>query len=349
MTTKTWGQLKWKLAETAGATGMASTDGRLVDLVNAAVEELMDEGDWPGVVDRWKVRWDKKSGEVVLPSFLDRILGVTVDDRPLEMRSPWFEFVQYGPGNLRDDEVDEYGNARPGRRQWSDVVVDRGVSATPQDLPEDGGPWQIQSVAVADETNGGGVSVPSITINGLDGNGREVRTYAGGVMGVWTTGAKFPMNGISTQSFSKITEIVKPVTNGSIILTATNGVVSGIAVGELGWNETTPQYRRYYIPALWSDTQGVKDRVLIARCRRKFVAIIGDDNEVPIISDVTALQEMMVGQYKRLIGEVPEATTHVAAAIARMKKLSVAHSGKSKVPGLAFTKGFNIGTVPSLR
>ena len=81
-------------------------DTRLIDYTNRAVRELMNEGDWPGVVDTWYLRYDSASGMLTLPGHLDRLLNVSIDDTPKEIRSPWFEFVQYGPGSVRDEEKD---------------------------------------------------------------------------------------------------------------------------------------------------------------------------------------------------------------------------------------------------
>ena len=119
MIQRTYGQVKDFLSTYALNNGVPVDDTRLIDYTNHAVRELMNEGDWPGVVDTWYLRYDSATGMLSLPSHLDRLLNVSIDDAPKEIRSPWFEFVQYGPGSVRDEESDSQGNVLGKRQNWT--------------------------------------------------------------------------------------------------------------------------------------------------------------------------------------------------------------------------------------
>lgn len=350
MINRSYGQVKDALAAIAGNTGMPVTDSRLLGYVNAAVRELMNKGDWPGVVDRWYFRFDETTGLLSLPYRLERLISVTVDDVPKEIRSPWFEFCQYGPGPLRDEELDSQGNVRTRRTAWYDVVVDRGESPVNLDVPVDDGPWALLVQGTVDETVAG--ENPVINLQGLDPGGNFIRTE------VVTDGTSSYYNGEDVEiddgsqqqtaaSFASVTGVVKPLTNGPVILSAWNGITE-VVLATYAFDETAPSRRRYFIPALYRGESGVRDRVILARCRRRYVPVAEDD-DLLLIGNEVALAEMMIAQYKRSVGAFDEYAAHLGTAIALMKEEAVAHTGRAKVPALTFAKGFPIGDVPGLR
>ena len=343
----TLGEARVQIAPVAGNTGLPVTGDLLADYINKAVRELANEGDWPGVVDRWYLRYDVASGLVALPYQLERLIAVCVDDVPLEMRSPWFEFCQYGPGVIRDAGVDSQGNVLPARIDWTDVVTDRGESPVRIDIPVDGGPWRMRVEALVEEAAG-----ETVRFFGLDPDGHFVRSEVGGVWGNGETVAITSGTGGSVtdgaKDFSALTAVTKTLTNGTVKISAANstGVVVELATYE--YNETTPSFRRYFIPALYREKTGERDRVILGRCRRRFVPAT-DDSQVLMIGNLDALEEMVIAQYKRSIGSFDEYTGHKGTAVDLMKKDALAHSGKSKVPGMTFRRGFWIGEVPFLR
>ena len=357
MIRRTYGQVKDYLAALAGNTGMAVSNPLVMAYANNAVRELMNLGDWPGVVDRWYFRFDEMTGLVTLPYELERFLAVTVDDTPKEIRSPWFEFVQYGPGQMHDEETDTQGNTRPRKIDWFNVAADRGDAATQFPLPVDGGPWNLRVKGFVDETVEG--VNPTINLQGLDFTGHPVRTLSDGTgSGDWVNGEDIAIeDGVvhtSASTFSTVAAVAKPVTASHVLLTAWNGVTE-VTLADYEWNDTAPTYRRYFIPSLYRDKTGVRDRIILARCRRRFMPV-AEDNDTLLIGNEIALGEMMQAQYQRSIGNFggtytssDQVTPHLQSAVKIMREESLAYMGKSRVPSISFQRGWSLGQMNPVR
>ncbi len=354
----TYGNLKAELARVAGTSGMSVTDPRLLVLTNMAVQELMNEGAWPGVVDRWKIR--AVNGKIVLPPELDMLLEFTVDGIPQTIMSPWAEFVNYGPA-MAEDILPRNGSLV---RTWWGMqggnLYDRGELPVYTPIPvSDGscgcpdtpvGPWVIRQYATVDET----ADIFS-TVQGTF-NGQIVRTQISDGSGgtEWINGERIPIsNGSSffesTQQFDVISAYTKPETNGYVRITAWNGTDEIELSNYAPW-ETTPSYHHYFSPRLnllRNDSDPCL-RVVLARARRRFVPV-EEDTDVMLISNVLALKCMLIAQWKREAGNLDEYAAQKLTAVDIMRKESVAYTGKVKIPALTFQRGFAIGTLPAIR
>lgn len=341
MVRRTFGQVKTALSRIAGQTGVPVDDALLLGYVNDAIEELANEGDWPGVVDRWHFRFNQATSLVTLPSFLERLIGVTVDDVPLEIRSPWYEFVQYGPGIQRELDAD-----RASRRSWVSVVMDRGEICTQFPLPATGGPWTLCLRSLQQES-----ATAQVNLQGLDEGGNIVRTFTDGTNGEpgdWITGENLTLSDgtsevCTTSLFSALTAVVKPVTNGPLVLSATDGTTT-LQLSTYQFDEINPSYRQYFIPQLYrQNTTDYANRVILARCRRRFVPALSD-NDTLMIGNVLALQEMLIAQWSRTVPDLQQYQAHKLTAIDIMRKEAMAHMGKSRTPSLTFSRGYGIGS-----
>lgn len=346
----TLGQAKPQVASMSGNAGMVITDALVIQSINNAVQELMMEGDWPNVVDRYHVLCE--SGEITLPSHLDRLMQANIRGVPQTIASPWWQFVAYGPGTEED---------RCGCGQWWGefdggwMISDRGEFPTRVSIPEDGadGPWtllvtpQVQEAADA-----------CVTIQGLDGDGLVIRTDVSDGSGApeWINGIRVPIDGTAgvpvsdAQVFSEITAFTKETTNGYIKLEATNGTDT-IELSNYLFSDTTPSFHRYFSQWLDSLSSGADDclRFVRARCRKRFVPA-SLDTDVLIITNLNALKEMVIAQWKRAADDTEGYTLHKVAAVDLMKKEAAAYRGKSRIPGLTFQRGFPVGSsLPALR
>lgn len=349
MISQTYGDVKATLARTAGTTGMPVTNPQLMTMFNEATQELMNEGDWPGVVDRWHLV--STSGRTVLPPELDRLMDFTAGGVPLQIMSPWAEFVDYGPGPRED--------LLPNCRTWCSCgdgnVYDRGETPTVTEIPvSDGsasatiGPWLIRQYANPQTAETPGAYS---TIQGLDPSGLLVRSQ---VDGVWINGVRLGITSGSgftetTQEFSSITAYTKPPTNSYVRITAWNGT-DEIELSNYRPNETTPSYHRYFSPYLNSlgSTSCEGTRVILARCRRRFVPVT-EDTDVIIIGNVLALKAMMIAQWKRDAMALDEYAVMKVTAVDLMKKEALAYRGKTRIPAMTFQKGFSLGELPHVR
>lgn len=338
----TYGQAKEYLARYALGVGMSPSSDVLLELVNDAVQELMYEGEWPGIVDQWLFKTDPlRNGELACPSFIERVLGVTLDGVPREIRGPWFEFCMYGPGNVHNELTDSQGNVVSPAVGWTGWMVDRGEACTRYVLPEEGGPWKVRVYAYGDEDTDD-VS-PEILVRGLDEDGMEVRTEP--TEGTWISGENIAIDGAETYTesvgeFASLVSVMKPVTRHPVKLTAWNGSEE-VELSVYDWDETNPSYRRYFFPELWKDFTGKKDRIVRARCRRKFKPIQDDSDEM-LIGNKRAVAEMMIAQWKRSTDSGDEYAMHKQTAIDLMKKETINYLGKDKTPPVTFTKGFSL-------
>lgn len=341
MIQRTWGQVKATLAKAAGAAGMQATDARVLEYTNLAVEELLNEGDFPGVVDRWL--FNTHEGLVALPYWCDRLMQITTDGVPKQINSPWYEFVQYGPG--QQYEPDAQGNAR----MWVDVVMDRGDVATMLPVPVVDGPWKLRVYAVINEAVDG--EFPEVNIQGLNAEGEVVNTLSNGTsagagcsIGETLT-LVAPAGYVETASdFASVSAFIKPRTCGYLRLTAWNGT-DEVELASYAPQQTACSFRQYFVPYV-VPAQGdpaPRDRVILARCRRRFVPI-EQDNDILIIGNLPALREMVIALWKRDSDSWEDYVAHKGNAVDLLRKEATAYLGKAKVPSISFQRGFALGS-----
>jgi hypothetical protein len=352
MIRQTYGDIKVELARICGTTGMPVTDARLLIRTNEATQELMNEGQFAGVVDRWHIT--AVNGSIVLPPYLDMLLEFTAGGVPASIRSPWAEFVDYGPGP-QEDLLPRGGL----RRRWFNCsggnLYDRGEVCTKTPIPvSDGtsaatiGPWVLRLYQTDVDSEAAGAYA---TIQGLDPNGLIVRSK---VSGAYINGIQLGISSgsgyvESSQQFSDVTGFTKPSTNGYVKLTAWNGNTE-VELSNYEPAETTPSYHKYFSPYLQAIRNVSNDclKVVLCRARRRFVPI-AEDTDFCIISNVVALKAMMIAQWKRDAGNLDVYAAMKLTAVDLMKKESVAYTGKVRAPALTFQRGFSIGELPAIR
>lgn len=339
----TYGQAKAEIARVCGVSGMAVTDPRVLVRTNAAIQELANEGEFPSVVDRWHIV--ANDGHLVLPSFLDRLMQINIKGVPQVISSPWYQFCAYGPGTPSDNPQGEFN------RWWVDerMIVDWGEFPTQVRLPETGGPWNLRVYTAVNEDilTDGTSTPPECVLQGTDGEGQVIRMSNG--TSDYTNGEAVSMDFAqpftqTTQQFSTLATFTKPVTRGPIKLTAWDGTTETVLSNYL-FSDTTPSYHHYFSDWLRTlthyDTTPAK--VVRARCRKRFVPVAGD-TDVLIISNLPALKEMVIAQWKRDADSLQSYMAHKQTAISLMNKEAEAYRGKSKIPGLTFQRGFAIGS-----
>lgn len=344
---------------------MAVSDPRVMVRTNEAIQELMNEGQFAGVVDRWHLL--ARDGSIVLPPQFDMLLEFTADGVPMQLVSPWGEFVNYGPG-IQEDLL-----GRTSARRWwrcgGGDVFDRGESPVAVDIPvsngsscvcSDGtgaewdGPWTIRQYAnpATDEALEAYSTIQGLDPEGLiirsnisDGTGTDAEWINGVQLGI-SSGSSFTE---TTQAFSKITSYTKPQTNGYVRITAWNGYHEVELSNYAPW-ETEPSYHRYYSPFLQERrcNDDPCTRVVLARVRKRFVPIT-EDSDVLIISNVLALKCMVMAIWKREAGNLEEYAALKITAVDILKKESFVYRPKSKTPAITVQRGFGLGLLPAIR
>lgn len=345
MIQRTLGQVQPEIARICGDAGMSLVDSAVIDRINRAILELMNEGEFPGIVDRWHLV--AVDGLLVLPTHLDRIMQLNVRGVPQAIASPWYQFVAYGPGTIEDQQG--YN------RWWCDagMILDRGEFPVKTSIPDPldlTGPWTLRIYTAVDEEVDS--VIPYCTVQGLNEDGEIIRTQ---VDGAWINGERIELDAgepyvSSVNSFQEITAFTKPSTNGYIRMTAWNGTVE-VELSKYLPSDTTPSYHRYF--SQWLNDLDAPDdsplRVVQGRCRRRYVAAT-ESTDVLLIGNVPALSEMVIAQYKRDADDMESFAQHKAVSVDLMKKEASGYRGKSRLPGLTFQRGFAIGSdLPALR
>lgn len=324
MIKRTFSDVKPELSAVAGSSGMAVTDARFLARLNRAIEELMNEGDWPGVVDRYK--FAVYGGMITLPGDLNRIMGVAVNGSPVEMASPWFEFMAAGPG-----PQDSAG--------WVDNVIDRGEACTIQQIPADT-PCTLEVAGELDERVSG--ARPKITLRGYNADGVWVRSDVGGSMidglQLEINGDTAPKKALTGFTFTGVEAAIKPRTKGYVHLYAVDGATR-YHLATYSPNETNPSYRRYFVPFL----DPAQNHQVTVRARKRFVPIRSDADFL-IITNMGAL-EMMILALQARTSDIGKYYANKQIAVNLLKKEAEAYRGKSTKPVISFGRGFGMDGV----
>lgn len=317
-----YADLKPELARIAGATGMNVTDTRVLSYTNLATQELIDEWDWPQLVVR--MQFKTTNCRINVPSEFDRILALCVNNVPMVMQSPWYEFVGYGP-QFPGTPPTAFDNNLLGELQG---VLDMQERATFQDIPADGSLYYPTVYATMDERVQG--IRPTIILQGYDNNGQWIRSL--NAAGTQIDGVELAINGdaspygvTSPVPFSEITGAIKPITKGYLSVYMTGGTQPNFFVVTYAPYETQPFYRRYEIPGLASGTT----YCMKARLRKRFVPIV-NDNDMLMIPNLPALSTMVQAVYYRESGNLQNYASFKLIAVDILKKEMTSYIGKQR-------------------
>lgn len=343
MNLRTFGQLKEQVARVCGASGMAITDPRVIGYVNRAVEELINEADFPWTVERLIFR--VYEGRIVLPTAFDRVLGMSVEGVPQQINSPWYEVTpgMWGGGGWFDTE---YSTAMgPGfyNGWWNcGFTVDRDEVYQFRDIPRD----QYYFIEVMTQINESVDDVyPEIQFKGYDANRAPVTTQSDGE---WIEGEKVELRQSwvrSSTPFSQFYGIVKPLTRGEVYVYAV-GAEDGarIHVGTYAPKDTSPFYRSYRVVG----APLCEASCILARCRRRYTPVVQNDDLV-LCGNIPALTLMVQAVWYSEAGDLQKYLQYKAASVDILKKEAMAYRGKSRIPAISFQRGFGMGVVPPVR
>lgn len=330
MNLRTFGQLKAEIARVCGVSGMAVTDPRVMEKTNLAVEELLNEGDFPWTVERLIFR--VYCGNIVLPTAFDRVMSMSVDGVPQQINSPWYEMTSFSGWDWNWSNI--------GHGWWNDgFTLDRDEVFQFRDIPRD----QVYILSVSTqlpEEEGA-----TILFKSYDSALSPITTL---VSGEWIEGQRIALSQapvLGSQPTSQIYGIVKPVTRGEVYVYAI-GQSDGarVHIGTYAPKDTSPFYRSYKIVGSWLDGCGC----VLARCRRRYSPVTNDDDLV-LCGNIPALKKMVQAVWYGDAGEPEKYAQYKAIAVDILKKEAMAYRGKSRVPAITFTRGFGLGSVPSVR
>jgi hypothetical protein len=205
-----------------------------------------------------EVDLDATQGYVTLPRRCEAILGITVQKIPRTPFGRWYSFVPGGPGEIKSAE---YGGP--------DLVLDRGDDhPIYRDSPYDTFRVRVK-VPNASDRNAGNY----VLLKGVDSSGNPIYSADG------SEGISLDLTSsenTTTQYFSSLTNVLKPLTNGYLTLWAVDAGGNETQIGDYEPGETSVKYRRYAIErADDSDVPTVR-----ALCKRRFVPVLSESDEI---------------------------------------------------------------------
>jgi len=266
-----------KASRVPAALGYCSTDARVVQFVNEAVQRLITRGLWWGTVQRIKVCLSNAC--VTWPRHIAAIEALNICDWPIVGRNQWYEHLENGPGT--QDETSYL--------QW----IDRGRAATFDDIT--GTNKKIKVYADVDES-----ASARILLQGHDENNNWIRTQDAGT---WIDGEYVGINKTtpqtSTKFFTTLVSVQKPVTNGVVRVYELNTTTSALkALGYYEPDEKLPDYRRTIIAGLENvgdccEGTGCASKTVIAMVKLEFIPMVVDLNWC-MIGNIASLKDACV-------------------------------------------------------
>jgi hypothetical protein len=241
--------------------------------INAVSSMFVNSGKWAGTVVN--VVFKLYDDQLTLPRNLLNILGAetrgtgtrSLLHQAFNVQNEWYQFLPGGPGILvnQPDDVQSFVPSGDG------VVTFR-------DLPSAG---TLKIVTTANESSG-----LKFHVRGRH-NGAKVFTMESTTQ-VEGENASIPVTQGSSvtfgATFDELYSIVKPVTNGVILLYHVADDNTQTLIGSYEPGETLPSYRKYYVPRRADDTD-----VIVARCKIRHVPALVDNDEI-IPSNLNALE-----------------------------------------------------------
>jgi len=258
----TFGQAKQKLSKPAG---LQVNHPDLADLINQAQEQLMnDSALWHGTEAR--MRFCVANSCITMPREVLALLKVCTDEYPANVFNRWYEFLGYGIGTLENESSGnvDFIDLGDGCCTHTDIVTAREIIVITNSREDIG----------------------SVLIRGFDENGLEVRQNG-------ELGESVPIDGLnprySTNKFSQISAVVKPITRGYVYLSSYNPATNArVNLASYHPDETTPSYRRYHVTGV----SATDCATVTARARLRFIAATHDSDPL-LIQNLPAIEYMM--------------------------------------------------------
>jgi hypothetical protein len=258
--------------------------------INEICERFFVSGRWKGMIV--EVDLDASQGYVTLPRRCEAVLGITVAKAPRTPFGRWYSFVPGGPGQL---DGSTYNGA--------DLVLDAGDSHPVfRDPPYESFRLRVKVPSTSDRDTGN-----YMVLKGNDADGK----YVFGAEG--SEGLTLEMataENTTSQFFSSLTGVLKPLTNGPLTLWAVNASGAETQIGDYEPGETNIGYRRYLI----NRPNGSETPTVRALCKRRYVPVQSEHDEV-IPDNMGALKLGLISLKYEDTNDLERATEYFTKAL----------------------------------
>lgn len=220
----------------------------------------MAAGDFVGT---WQVyRFCTSNSCLTWPRRIERITLMDICESPVQVRSPWYEFLENGYGFIKSTDC------------YTDQLLPRDNSCLFQDITSSAKKVKVYADIV--ESPGA-----RILLRGYDENLNWIQTYDGGQ---WIEGEWVNISSVSPAISGKLyyppgpIEVVKLVTNGPIRLYSWENSGAQVALATYEPGETRPTYRRSLIAGLSENGEGCSQKTVTALVKLRHIDAISDND-----------------------------------------------------------------------
>lgn len=254
------------------------TREEFIRVLNEVCERFISSGKWLGTTE--VIDFDASQGRIALPKNFSTILAAQIQDKPARLFGRFHEFVVGGPGFIN-----------PETGVGLSMLVDEGDGFPIEKALGQPSRLVIQTTDPDDAYD----PLDPNTIGKMFIKGYGTATAATGANEMLELEVPLPSPSspfVSTEVFSRITSIIKPVTNGDVVLYAWDAAdldpaptpTELIPLSVFVPTDTVPSFRRYKVSSI------NPDMTVRAVCKRRFVPIRGDKDEVIVPSNIGALK-----------------------------------------------------------
>jgi hypothetical protein len=243
--------------------------------INSALEWIIGSDEWRGAL---QTVWFKVYHNIItLPWNLERLDEIASENEIVMIQNQWYEFSMSGPGLVE--------------REPGNTVCDNNSNIQARDMGEGFctfadicEPSYIKVQCDLSETG-------NILLQGLDENGYPIYTGTPEILGVnlaLTSGTQ------TTQQFTSLQAVIKPITNGRIKLYSVSVATSEqklIAV--YNPSETVPNYRRYRLTGIFDNPQRPTHCHFKTLCKLCYQPLL-NDNDIVIPSNSNAMENVII-------------------------------------------------------
>lgn len=291
-----------------------STDTRVTDYINRAVERLLYEGRWKGTTQTFRLCINAE-GCVVWPREIETIEAVSICRSATPVRSAWFEFSENGFGQICSEN------------NCLNALIDRGETPAFDEVV-----GTNKKLAVyADKTESAG---KYITLQFYDQYGQWVRTQFNGA---WIDGERIPIGPVAG-TYNYTNSVVRPGGLLRVYKDATVGVVRlyeydtvTAALRPLAYyqpDETIPTYRRSLVPTLNNESCDQQSIVVAAKLR--FIPVVNGEDWL-VISHREAIRLACRAIFQEENEEWQAATVNWAQALRCLGMQLSHHQGAQRI------------------
>ena len=300
----TFGLLKSRLARYVGD-GFCDTAPEVAEAINLASGLLLEEGDWAGTRQRYKLKVSNNC--VALPRYVESVIAANFCNTPGDTWDMAYEFLGSGPGtldhgvNTRRKDLVDLGNRYP-------TFFPINPNAT--------GALSLMALSTNKDDVGKKMVIKGWKTN-LDEHGVEGTPGIEVTIGKWQHYTEGKINDkiitdyATDETFEEVYYVEKPVTKGYITLMGIDKTIADttftLATDDVGIvmlskyypDETKPFYRRYRITA--TDT-GTEDTIL-ALVKIKHEDMVNDSDIAPI-QHIQAHKMMVMALHEQERGDL---------------------------------------------